>query len=361
MTIKNIKLLFLITVVLGAIFIWQTSSQDRGSSSGASENKLLSDIDVRNLSSITIKQGDKSIKLSYEGDSWVLPEKGNYLLDRGKLNSLFLKLFDISTSQKLSVDKKFHESYGVSENDKTGNATEIELYAGASKITSVILGKQRKANKKVNQRNAQGQYVRRGDSPQVYLSEPIVVDTSLISWIDTSVLNILSSKIVEIKQEKYIEGQAKEVFTLKRKEDSFVYEGKVPTGKQLSEANVTQVKSGLENFRLKNVLEKDSDEVKNLTFTEGTHYTLENGNIYLAKTAQREGDYFVALDALNSENSSDEELDKANARLSPWVFEVEEFQGKKLTLTLDKLFEEPPAAKPEVESAEELPSESVNP
>ena len=365
MTQKNIVMLLGGTVVLAVLFYFTTSS---GSFEGV-QNKvaLFDDVNGEAVGKFILEQGDRSVELAYKDNLWVVPERGGYPADREKISSLFLKLFDLSSSQLVRVSEAGLKKLALTEEGIKQGSTRVTLFTAEGKeLGGIILGKKRKGTTPpaASQGNAfggspsagsAGQYVKRTNRPEAYLvGLPIAVSVSLSNWLDTRVANELQSNIRAVTQVIVNGGDELITFEVVKgpeaatnagsspNKESISLNGDVPEGKEVQEASLWQVRSGLENLRINDVRSVDDETLKGLVFDRKTLFEVSNGLVYTVSSAERDekvyGTIRVAFDeALGSELKQEFEKakaeqeaaeKKARAETAKAVAEVEDSEKK---------------------------------
>ncbi len=386
-------------VILAAVLY--ASESNHGYQSTVTQRPLLKDSDVSTVAGLKIEQGAESALLKMKDGSWVVPAKADYPADFSKIRSLLLKLVDLNVSQSVTDREDRYEGFGVSDDvAKSANGIVTFLDAQEANLFGVALGGYRKGSAKMNVMPTTGQYVRKLGEKEVFLiGEPITASASVKSWLKTDVLNVLQSKLVMIRQTKRTTAGNLEFELVHEGESSAQQSFKLTqparaVGKELDAAQLGLVRSGLENVSLNDVFKADDPQCKDVAFDFESSYILEDGLVYRLETAQKPGSESVLLrvsatfDPQTAEKSAKAAAEKAealkkaaaeeavrasaekpagadttpppaavpevefkpsstdeaaqiSARFVPWVYELAQYQGKKLRITLDDLIKKP--------------------
>lgn len=290
-----VRLLSALAVLLVLYFVMNRQSE---SGSISSNSKIFADINGQVVSKIKIEQEDEVLLLELKDGYWQLPAKNFYRADSGKVRSLLLSIFDMSVGQTIPTTSDRYDKLGLSEEAiKRGNAR-ISLSDSSDKLlVSLRLGDGRKGK---NSNNiplviSGGQFVKRENSPEVYiLDKPIVVNKGATSWLDVNLLNVLPSNLFSIMQVQNINNSTTVSFELLRTElssksgqVSFDLQGVIPEGKALQQSAVLDISSALEDLTIADVLKAEDKETNDLVFDNESIFKTTSGLIYRVLSAQK--------------------------------------------------------------------------
>lgn len=295
MTQKNLLTLVIVLSVLVGIFFLTQPGYER--TDDQHQIRLFSDIDGGKISKIVIEQGNSNIELSSGvpgHDGWIVPARANYPADTGKINSLLLKILDLSVSQKVTENEQKFDQLGVTDPAVKNGKGKVTLHDKENHILGgLFLGELRKG------KGSSGQFIRRfgadnSGRKEVYLiAEPINASTDLANWLDTTVANVLQSELEGVTQFKVTNNREEKEFELKKTEKKgpvpeFTLDPPLSGDEQMNAVNFSQVRSALENLRLNDVLQSSDPQLKELVFDKKTVSQLSNGLTYTVLTAQKE-------------------------------------------------------------------------
>jgi len=287
---KTLNILIAAAVVLGVLYFLAVPSSEPSRSS--TDHRLFSGVDGSKVATIRLEQGNEAVELAVKDGAWVLPARNGYPADSAKVRALLLKLFDLSVSQKVPGGPESHEQLGVSEESLKRGMGHVGLFDKDGKIIAGLrLGESRKSKSNLPAA-MNGQYVRRdGDDTAYLIASPISITTGLSSWLDLNLVNVLPTAVHSIVQSKSDDTGQQLLFELVRtgsKDNSgmpqFTPKGGVPEGKTLQEPVVSQIRSGLENLRIADIVESNSALGNQLKLDFETLYRTTSGLVYRVRT-----------------------------------------------------------------------------
>ncbi len=358
---KNSKL-FLLGLVAAAMVIWAVvqdriaESQNQPVSGGG---HLIQGLDTALIDSIAISAGDSKVTLKRQGDGFVVVEKGDYPADIEQINKLINKLLDIKTTEVVTENADNHADLGVTE-DKAKAVVKF-MNGEGELIGSAIIGGMSDT--------VRGSYVRRADSDVVYLSENT-------PWLRTSPLEYTVQKLVGIESDKIKRVKVSGVdgeYNLTKDDSDKVGLDKVPSGKQVKQNELNSVFNAMGNVSFSDV--KKESEAEGMNFNRKYVCQLKDSTVYRFELAEAGGKYYAKCSADFTDKSqvmkenrkeSEEELKEKEAKLlaregaekftaehEGWVYELAEYQAKKLMKKVDELVEDIPQPEPAEEKAVE--------
>ena len=358
---KNSKL-FLLGLVAAAMVIWAVvqdhiaESRNQPVSGGG---HLIQGLDTSLIDSIAIGTADSKVTLNRQGDGFVVVEKGDYPADIEQINKMINKLLDIKTTEVVTENADNHADLGVTE-DKAKAVVKF-MNGEGELIGSAIIGG--------ISDTVRGSYVRRADSDVVYLSENT-------PWLRTSPLEYTVQKLVGIESDKIKRVKVSGVdgeYNLTKDDSDKVGLDKVPADKQVKQSELDSVFNAMGNVSFSDV--KKESEAEGMNFNRKYVCQLKDSTIYRFELAEAGGKYYAKCSADFTDKSqvmkenrkeSEEELQEKEAKLlareaaekftaehEGWVYELAEYQAKKLMKQVDELVEDIPQAEPVEEKAVE--------
>ena len=394
MTSSHLKILLVLLLVLGLLSFFISAG---GSSKSSREtNYLLSDLSTENIAKVVLEKGEQECALALVDGQWTVPDRNNYPADNSKVRSFFLKLLDLSSSQRVPASVDSFAKLGVAEDSTKSGSGKISFYdAAGESLGGIILGekRQRKQQAGLGAAANSGQYVRRVGKNDVYiigLSLPL--NLSPTNWMDSSLVNVRQASVHSVHQYSLNNNQKTEVFSLAREEA--VGSGKVgeleltvPPGadQEIEEPVISQVRGGLENVKFSDV--KATSDVSDFSPDREIEYFLSSGLIYaiqtmkkdekilskvavrfdqslVDKSSQAESEEESAASAEPEAEpektaSSAEDAAKLNGRFSSWVYELPDFQGNKYRYSRKDLIKDKELAPPPEEAAIPEPTDEA--
>jgi hypothetical protein len=353
---------------------------------------ILSGVDSQAIAGLVLKKGEDEVELKLKDGVWQVPARSNYPADSGKLRSFLLKLLDLSSTQHVSAKDFQHfgvtdESPVARVTLKGSDDQEL-----AAVLLGNLRKKGRATGMSQGQfvrRAGTDDVYLLGESVEVYAKAPYWLSGEVINLPQSRVKKVTQDKILtEGSGTERIftirgvrEGEAPVKFEIDL----------TPAAKeQIQEPTVNSVAGGLENVRLVDVFRLDSlpDYLKDKPFDQQTVFHLTTGAVFTVRSLEHEGRYFAAFsvmldeaavretteetDRLNAKRKADYEqkkaeaeaarkeeekadpdikeyktklppafepvkpdvltaadVEKLNARLSPWLFEFQSYQGEK--------------------------------
>ncbi len=364
-----IFLLLGLFLVLGALYLIM---RDDDSRSSAESRALLQLPNSGSVEKIVITEGEISTELRVVDDRWTLPSRDNYPAASDKVRALLLKLLNLQVNQKVSEKQDAFTHFGVDDAAVKGGRTRVSLQdASGKEIIGVYLGELRRTRSLDPMNSAAGQYVRRAGENVVYLvPETIAFSSDPVLWIRSELLAIAEDHVWKITQEKLPEHVLD--FELLASDPGTPKKYNTPDRIEVEASTASQIGTGLENFRIEDVVRRDSDAGKALTFDRSTTYDLDTGQRITVDTAvTTTGDKsftFARLQATfdpklleeikaryaqvnesrrgteqgdhpleTPKAATEEETAKLNASFADWYYRVPDFQAEKYRKTKDDL------------------------
>jgi hypothetical protein len=321
MTKQKLIYLLVVLAIIGVLYV--LSAPESGDGAKIHSVNLLSSVQGEKVARLVLEQGDESIELRVKDGSWTVPSRADYPANEERIRSLFLKMFDLSSTQKVPGGSAGIKKLGLDEEGVKGGRSRIRFYDEAgSELGGLYLGQIRQVKDTEGMGkapSATGQYVRRLNEDQVYLvNMPVTFMSGVSNWLDTNLANVLRSKVLTVIQEKIAgEGAAEVSFKLTRpgldENANFELDTSIAPDEEVQSAVLAQIVSGLENLRMSDVRQASDEEIKKLKFDEETVYQTDNGLVYRLSTVQEKDKIFAKLQVAFDEKLAKELEAKAAA------------------------------------------------
>ncbi len=285
---KALIRLFIALVVVSAIAAVVHFTGGGGSISKptptTTKKKVFENFPLNDVAAITIKEKERSLTLKKGKKSWEIAERENYPAQTPVVNALLKSLWDLNIVQAVTIGKsKMGRLSLLDPADKAaadGETASVVTFndKDGKKLATLWMGKVYERSE--NRPNpygggmamtSAGRYIRRGDSNFVYLVgdtfKTVVTDPT--EWLDNEFIKIEKIKSIAIKS-----GEAKDDWTLTRKEESgdFAFAKKNKGELELDPAKTSGMKSafGSSNTSFEDVFigkEAKSKKVDKTSFT----------------------------------------------------------------------------------------------
>ena len=306
MNVTQLKMLLGSAVAL--LLVYGVMVLQEGKSANTESRSLLGGISSARIAKLVLAQGTEQIELVSKDGQWALPSRNMYPADASKVNAFLLKLFDLTSSQRIPTGSDSLAKLGVADTSVQEGSGKIVLKDSAdAELASLILGKRREDKGGENAKNraptATGQYLRRGGEQQAYLiGLPVTLTMGVSNWIDTTIANVREANVWSVTQSK-LDGETKtSVFSLTRPAKTEGSVGELPDlklqeppaeGDEEQESILSQVRSGLENARLTDV--QSAADAKDFKADRETVYQLLNGLVYTIATSEKDSKVYGTI------------------------------------------------------------------
>jgi hypothetical protein len=298
-TQQILSAVLVLQVVLVAVVFWPRSaaSSDEG-------GPMLEGVETADVVALTIQDGDgKEIALRKSGDTWVLPNSGDYPVQGDTVTALLDKLVAIETDRLVTRTGDSHKRLQVADDDfarrievETTDGQDKVLYLGSSPSYGAI-------------------HVRAEGENETYLTNEVSsweVNTAESSWIDTVYVSVDKETLVALTLQNG-NGQ----WTFEKDEEGNWAMVDLPEGETLNSNTVTSLVNQATRITMVRPLGQEADSsygldqpsgVVTLRTTDGT-ITVELGaksdvdNSYVVKSS--ESPYYVRVAEFSAENLLD--------------------------------------------------------
>jgi hypothetical protein len=339
---------------------------------------LFENLPANEISSITVKDQEKSVSLAKKSDRWVVEDRFDYPADFSRIAEFVRKFKNAKIGRQFESSEETLKRLSLKlPDDKTAadaeKGTHVHLKDGNGKVlVSVLLGKTRETGGERSFPN--GHYVRVADRSTIYL-----IDTHFAhmqkepsDWLDKTLLKVDANEVKKIsclsQDEKTIH------YTFERPEKGKALEAKaLAENKKISESALDRLARSLSSLRMEDITDPSDDSVSsNLERSNQLRYQLFNGmtyHVYPGKTCSDGDGCYLKLgvtyqepaplkaekkDEAEEQGSKTEETapektpeeraleaKQLNDRFSPWVYRIPKWQHEAFMTDLEKLLEKP--------------------
>jgi len=371
---KTLVILLVILVVLAGAGALLIHSRDTRSSSGEMGAYLLEQLPVNDIASIVIKTPTSAVSLKKAADSWIVEERFSYPADFAKLSEFVRTLKEVKVGRKFDASDKVLKRLSIRSPDDADaldeeKGTRVRMTdSKGNSLLDMVLGKTRA--KDPQKGPPDGQYVRVGEAPEIYLIDRILssFEGGPAEWLEKSPVQFEAKDIRKIVCLGPGGTSVRYAFERPAKgKDLKLIE---PTGDQkiktsslnrlanaLSSLNITDVETSAAPVE---ALRTDSSVRLDYTLFDGRVYQVYTGKACSATEPCRirleagfkspepvtseadrpaEGSEKAPGDVKNEETNGAVEATEENGRLKPWVFTIPEWQHQAFFTSLDQLLD----------------------
>jgi hypothetical protein len=375
MKTKTLAILLIILAGLaaaGALIIHLNAPERSEGRLGA---RLLEQLPVNAIVSVTIKGPDEATSLEKKADHWVVANRFNYPADFSKIIDLVRKLKEAKIGRHFESSEDTLQRLSLKDPEDAQATQEtrgirIQLEGeNETSLAAILLGRTR--NSGAERRFPDGQYVMVGEDRTVYLidSHFSSFDQEASAWLDKTLLEVPASDVQRISCRR-ADGK-KTWYTLERPEKEKDIEPiSFPGNSKVKRSALNRVANALSSLRMEDVVNPVSapDLVKREIDTM-FEYRLFNGMIYRvylgtvcseaeqcllklevdyqgSSTAKKEKEAGEPAEKVESspETAPEEyaiEAKQQNERLTPWVYLIPRWQHNAFITSRDQLLERP--------------------
>jgi hypothetical protein len=367
-----------VVFVLGALLFFLENGEEQKFQH--QEQELLAGIDGNKAVKVVVEQAGQKSEIARTDNGWTVASRFGYQASPEKVNSLLIKAFGLTSTQKIPTKSEKFGSLGVDDANFKGKLSFVDDQG--KELGALLLGENRKERKVPGSYgSAVGQFVRRTGTDAVYLiAEPFTVTATSESWLEKEIINVsqLKMRVVTLDKDlKLIRSNLADPSSKLMIEPAFT------AGEELEESIVSQVAGAMENLNLNDVIKNDANDekVKSLTFDRTYIAETSSGVIYTVSTAEKDSKGYLKINveyspelskkieeetaaknterkkqfdeeqAKKKEENKDgakkeeatetkfeelkadlitkEQAEKLNQKLSPWIYEVATFQTDK--------------------------------
>jgi hypothetical protein len=279
---------------------------------------------------VTLVHGDARTTLVRQGAGWVVEERGNYPVDAGKLRQTLLGLAEMSYVEPKT---RKAELYPRLEVEDAGQTDAKSTLITASDEKGDILGEIIAGKRRIDQLggNVDGVYVRKPGDAQSWLARgtlDVAGDTA--SWLDHGIVDLPREKIKEVVLTAP-DGSKLDI-AHDGPEAPLALKDAPANAKPKSETALVEPTTALASLTLADVRpvgelplpEKDVSHAEFTTF---------DGLVVKVALFDKDGKSWARLEASGT-GDAEKQAALLNAKLSPWVFAIQEYKAKSLRTKL---------------------------
>ena len=365
MNIKKIAVLVVVLILLAVVFfVVESANNNKGMSS---QQQAFPDV-ADKVARVLLEEGGQSIELRVQDGRWVVPARGNYIADAGKVNALILRVTGLSLFHLITDRAERHDLLGVGVDVKQSGKVKISLFSNDNvPLGALFIGKAPETTARMKMSGESAFYVRKdGDNAVYSVGETLAIQIKPEYWLLSQLANIDQNAVRKIEQISISAENRVKDFQIERnsdigEEELFRLVGS-ETGKQGNGEVVGLVASGLVNLRFDDVIKSDAKTDGSFNFDKETRITLANGIVYKIASAYKDGSHYIKIStsldqsllteakqeeanptSVQSSSSSSfsgiDEINALNAQFSGWIFKVPEYVGTKFRKTLSDVTE----------------------
>jgi hypothetical protein len=294
--------------------------------------KVLPEVSQKlgDVARVTLVRGEARTTLVRQGTGWVVEERGNYPVDAGKLRQTLLGLAEMSYVEPKTRKAEFYPRLEVEDaGQKDAKSTLLTLSDEKGDILGEIIAGKRRIDQLGG--NVDGVYVRKPGDAQSWLARgtlDVTGDTS--SWLDHAIVDLPREKIKEVVLTAP-DGSKLDI-AHDTPEAPLALKGAPADAKPKSETALVEPTTALASLTLADVRpaadlplpEKDVSRAEFATF---------DGLVVKVALFDRDGKNWARLEASGT-GDAEKQAALLNAKLSPWVFAIQEYKAKSLRTKL---------------------------
>jgi len=352
MSNKQLTILGVIAAVTLILATVQSYIAHRPVATPTGPTYLIQGLEPEMIERIELGGGDNPVLLERQDRQFVVTNKDSYPAQNQEINDLVTKCLDVQATELITKSAENHPDLEVTE-DKARYEVKFQRRreggSGWELLAGVVVGK--------SPEQGGGSYVRLVNSDEVYLADDI-------GWLKMSALDYIDKKLTEVKKDDIVQvtvNGPEGNYTIIKDPTGKAYLPDIPEGKKARENQVEQTFTALTNLNFSNV-QAQSLAAKDLDFNITYLCALQDSVVYTCKLASKDNKYYVTCSAAftdqtpiqkKQEVESQEELKKKEAKLlardaaeafaqkhQGWVYELDGWQGDKLTRKLSDLLED---------------------
>jgi hypothetical protein len=314
--------------------------------------RLFPDLATRagDVQAIELQRPDGTIVLRRAGETWVLPERGGYAADTGRIRQLFVEVSELRTLEAKTRSKDVYASLEVEDRDAAGaKSTRVAFKtAQGQDIVALLAGKNRFG------RGGGGDdavYVRRAGDAQAWLAKGrLTVNRDAVQWLERGLSDVARERVREARID-HADGTSTVVSRPSPAERDFVLADVPEDRKAKTGWEIGSVAAAFEKLEFEDVRKADGVAIPAAALTATT--TTFDGLEISARLVEIEGTPWAALSAkaappaqlpeggpaLKSADEVRAEAERIQTRLAPWLFKLPVFNLENMRRKIDDLLE----------------------
>jgi uncharacterized protein DUF4340 len=349
----------LVLVVIGILAIaggWYfgTAQQPGGQQAFNAGRLMFPDLapQLQNAARIEITHQNQTTSIAKTGDAWGLLQRGGYPVQGSKLRGMLTALTELRLVEPRTTDPAQFNRLGLEDpTGKEGTSNLLRVLDGSGKpIVALIVGHRRVRT----QGNVPEQvYVRRPEDNQAWLAEgSLQVDADPQLWLDRDVINIDHARIAGA-----VVKHGDEALEFVRDGQKLVLKSPAEHP-PLDDYRLDDVGRALELLTFQDV-QADKEPVGEETGQ--SVFTTTDGLAVTATVFKGEKDIWARF-AVTGGDQVKAEMDRLNARVAGWTYQLGGWKQKSLAPSLDDLKATPePTAGKLAEPPEPAPADAPKP
>jgi hypothetical protein len=326
MNARTLRIIAAVVVVM-ALIVFFMDTTDESDTTGAGETllpDLKSQINSVSKVSIAMPDGGETLTLFNDGATWVVPEKGDYPADVGKIREVLLAIADAKGIERKTSNPERYEQIGVHDD---GTRMSIE---GDGFSYGLVVG---------NVAQSRYRYVRVADQEQSWLIDknPDLPDNAG-GWLNSDLIDIDAARVRSVTI-THSDGESIHISKADAEESNFTVD-EIPDGRELSYPSVANgIGGALNDLKL--------DDVRKGTPADGAVLAVLETFDGLQVTVQSEktdGTTWIAFNATASDDAEEGIADEAqtiNASTSGWQYQVPGYKADLLARRWDDILKAP--------------------
>lgn len=284
---------------------------------------------------IEAKRHDGTLELVRQGETWVLPAKGNYPVRQEKVRELLVGLTELRLTERRTSDPALLDRLGLDDPTQEGSTATLlrVLNAEGGVIADLVIGRRRVRTQGNVPESA---FIRRPNESQAWLAEGrIPVDADPQLWLDRDIANLPRERVRRVTISR--EGEPPLVLTRADGPDGKLEVTTPADAPPTEEASLDEVGRAFEFLTFLDV--RPGADIPGESLGQ-SRFELTDG-LAIAVQVRQDGDAIWA--SLAAEG--DDEAARFNARWRGWAYQVGQWKEKAFVPLLAELrHQEEPAA-----------------
>ncbi|MCC6659377.1 MAG: DUF4340 domain-containing protein [Phycisphaerales bacterium] len=309
---------------------------------------------INDVAQVRVVHGKDELTINRTADGWAIAQRGGYPAKPEKIREAVVALTELEFTEPRTSNPSAYPEIGVQDPADGADSTLVELKdAKGGRIAGLIIGENKPGGGFIAEPTF---FARREGEPQSWVARPgagtqrLEASTDPMQWVERSILGIGKDR-VKSAQIVHADGQGTVLVTHDTKESADFRLADMPAGAELLfPTSPERVASALAFVSMDGVSPAAEHPITQPDST--AEYRTFDGLLLTVRAKKDADKTFVAFDAAidpaatTVEDATKKEAADLHARLSPWVFEVPEFQAKNFMSRMSDLLKPPPGEKP---------------
>jgi len=334
------RILGVVTLVLFGLSFWAYHSSQAQAERFERGQKFLPNLNPDNIHEILVDKGEDHLDLKRGEDSFRIVSKNGYPAKNEAVNRLINSILDIELNSEIGTDPDLVKELEVGDGF-SGTSHVVFKDASGKEMVNFYIGK--------NTEDSKGTYVKKsGEKEETYLTaKSVYLTTSPTSFLKDEILNVAQAEIQKIQGNGLVLNQKDGALTV----------ANLPKGMEPNSTELGQLKGILTSLKMKDAFLADNAEVQGLSFSSGFTVNLKD-KIYYKVAAAKKGErmfikvqgghHFDSIQLTGKESEEEmkekskilqkvDELKKFNDFHGSWVYELNDYVGKKFFYSKEDL------------------------